>query len=45
MGASEVADVENRARWQTCVERHSAWLACSAVLIEKGLLAPPEATK
>lgn len=38
---SEVADVENRARWLVCVERHAAWLACAGVLVRAGVLAAP----
>jgi hypothetical protein len=42
MGAAEVADVQNRARWLACIERHSAWLQCAAALIDRGLLARPQ---
>jgi hypothetical protein len=42
LGATELHDAENRARWRVCIERHTAWLTCAQALIEKGLLRLPE---
>lgn len=42
LGATEAADVENRARWLACIERHNAWLGCAASLIDRGFLKAPK---
>lgn len=42
LGQTEADDVENRARWATCIARHSAWLRCARTLIDAGFLSPPE---
>ena len=44
LGASEEADVENRARWLECIERQNAWLSCAARLIDGGFLKGPGVT-
>ena len=41
LAATELVDVENRARWLGCIERHNAWLACASTLIEQGYLRGP----
>lgn len=41
LAATEAADVENRARWLRCAERHNTWLQCAAVLVDRGFLQSP----